>query len=560
MTSTARVPLTDALPPEQRALMFPKLTEAQIARILPHGEKISVSAGQVVVEQGEYNLPFVVVLSGALEVLGGPSKDNLIVVDEAGHFFGDTNMLSNRRSLVQARMRDAGEILKVDRRELQNIVQSDAELGDILMRAFILRRVEMISAGAGDAILLGSNNCASTLRIKEFLSRNGHPYTFVDLDHDPGTQELLDRFHIQYKDVPVLICRGTLVLRNPSNLEVADCLGFNEGISAADVRDVIVVGAGPAGLASAVYAASEGLRCLMVETIAPGGQAGSSSKIENYLGFPMGISGLELASRAYVQAQKFGAEMMVSRRVTKLKCDRRPYGIELEGGGWFHTRTVVIATGATYRKMPCKNLQAFEGSGVYYAATPIEAQLCTKEEVIVVGGGNSAGQAAVFLSSCASHVHILVRGDGLADTMSRYLIRRIEDNPNITLHRNTEVSAIQGNGWLGQVTWRNNKTGATEQHGIRHIFLMTGATPNVEWLESCVTEDERGFIKTGTDLTADDLTAAKWPLARRPFLYETSLPGVFAVGDIRAGNTKRVASAVGEGSAAISMVHQTLHE
>ncbi len=319
------------------------------------------------------------------------------------------------------------------------------------------------------------------------------------------------------------------------------------------------MGAGPAGLAAAVYAASEGLNVLMIETTAPGGQAGSSSKIENYLGFPTGISGQNLAGRAYAQAQKFGAKLIIARSATNLS-GKRPYKIALDDGRFVAGRTVVIATGAQYRKLPLKNLDGFEGMGIYFGATFIEAQLCADEEVIVVGGGNSAGQAAVFLSEMSKHVHMLVRSNGLADTMSRYLIRRIEDSPKITLHICTEIVALEGENHLERVQWRDKNTGATETHDIRHIFLMTGATPNTQWLSDCVALDDKGFVRTGSDLTEEDLLKSGWPLERHPFLLETSLPGVLAVGDVRSGNVKRVASAVGEGSISIHLAHKALAE
>jgi thioredoxin reductase (NADPH) len=314
-------------------------------------------------------------------------------------------------------------------------------------------------------------------------------------------------------------------------------------------------------LAAAVYGASEGLDVLMLETSSPGGQAGSSSRIENYLGFPTGISGQELAARAYNQAQKFGANMLIAK-ATRLVCDRKPYVVELENGARISTRTIVIATGAQYRKLPLENLSRFEGTGVYYGATFVESQLCGGEEVIVVGGGNSAGQAAVFLSQTAKHVHMLVRSTGLAASMSRYLIRRIENSPMITLRPQTEIVAIErGEGdHLNSVYWRNNQTGQTEKHQISHIFVMTGADPNTRWLDGCIALDDKGFIKTGTDLSPDDLSAAGWPLTRQPYLLETTLPGVFAVGDVRGGSIKRVASAVGEGSTAVSFVHKVLQE
>jgi thioredoxin reductase (NADPH) len=561
MSSASQKSPWETLSREQREKLFPTLTAAQIARVAAHGKRRQASAGEVLVEQGDYNLPFVVVISGALELVRNTDTgEELVVVYTAGNFLGDVTMLSSRRSLMRARMRDAGEIIEIDRRSLQAVVQSDAELGDIFMRAFVLRRIELIAHGLGDAVLLGSSNSAGTLRIREFLSRNGHPYSYIDLDHDSGVQEVLDRFHVDARDVPILICQGKLVLRNPTTEQVADCLGFNAGIDPGHLRDVVIVGAGPAGLSSAVYAASEGLSTLVMETTAPGGQAGSSSKIENYLGFPTGISGQELAGRAYIQAQKFGAEMMIARRAVRLTCDHKPYMVEMDDGMRFAARTVIIATGAQYRKLPVENLSRFEGTGVYYGATSIEAQLCGREEVVVIGGGNSAGQAAVFLSGTAGHVHILIRSEALASTMSRYLIRRIEENPAITLHTNTEMAALEGDGQLERVQWRNKQTGKIEERSIRHVFVMTGANPNTQWLNGCAAQDKQGFLKTGSALTPEDLASARWPNSRAPYLFETSLPGVFAVGDVRSGNTKRIASAVGEGSIAISFVHQVLHE
>jgi thioredoxin reductase (NADPH) len=561
MSSASQKSPWETLSREQREKLFPTLTAAQIARVAAHGKRRQASAGEVLVEQGDYNLPFVVVISGVLELVRNTDTgEELVVVYTAGNFLGDVTMLSSRRSLMRARMRDAGEIIEIDRRSLQAVVQSDAELGDIFMRAFVLRRIELIAHGLGDAVVLGSSNSAGTLRIREFLSRNGHPYSYIDLDHDSGVQEVLDRFHVDARDVPILICQGKLVLRNPTTEQVADCLGFNAGIDPGHLRDVVIVGAGPAGLSSAVYAASEGLSTLVVETTAPGGQAGSSSKIENYLGFPTGISGQELAGRAYIQAQKFGAEMMIARRAVRLTCDHKPYMVEMDDGMRFAARTVIIATGAQYRKLPVENLSRFEGTGVYYGATSIEAQLCGREEVVVIGGGNSAGQAAVFLSGTAAHVHILIRSEALASTMSRYLIRRIEENPAITLHTNTEMAALEGDGQLERVQWRNKQTGKVEDRSIRHVFVMTGANPNTQWLNGCAAQDKQGFLKTGSALTPEDLASARWPHSRAPYLFETSLPGVFAVGDVRSGNTKRIASAVGEGSIAISFVHQVLHE
>ena len=325
------------------------------------------------------------------------------------------------------------------------------------------------------------------------------------------------------------------------------------------MRDLVVIGAGPSGLAAAVYGASEGLDVLVLETSSPGGQAGSSSRIENYLGFPTGISGQELAARAYNQAQKFGAAMLIIKG-TRLVCDHKPYEVVVEKGPPVSTRTIVIATGAEYRKPQCNNLSRFEGAGIYYSATYMEAQLCSGEEVIVVGGGNAAGQAAIFLAQSTKRVHMLVRSNGLEDNMSRYLIRRIEDTPAIVVHSHTEIAKLEGGDHLESVRWQNNQTKQYEEHKIRHVFLMTGAAPNTRWLDSCVVLDDKGFIKTGTDLLPENLSTARWPLARPPYLLETSLPGVFAVGDVRSGSIKRVASAVGEGSIAISFIHKVLQE
>jgi thioredoxin reductase (NADPH) len=435
--------------------------------------------------------------------------------------------------------------------------RSHAELGEILMRAFILRRVELIAAGVGDIVLVGSTYSASTLRIKEFLMRNGHPYSYIDLERDSDVQKLLDTFKISASEIPVVICRGQVVLRNPTNQEIAECLGFNESVDQTKVRDLVVIGAGPSGLAAAVYGASEGLDVLVLETSSPGGQAGSSSRIENYLGFPTGISGQELAGRAYVQSQKFGAHMLIAK-ATQLICDRKPYVIEVENGARIPARTIVIATGAEYRRPPCKNLSRYEGTGVYYGATFVEAQLCGGEEGIVVGGGNSAGQAAGFLAETTKRVYMFVRSSGLAESMSRYLIRRIEETPTIVLRPHTQVLGVDGGDHLESVRWHNNQTGQTEEHKIRHIFVMTGADPNTSWLDGCVALDDKGFIKTGIDLSHDNLSAAGWPPTRQPYLLETSLPGVFAVGDVRGGSVKRVASAVG--SIAISFVHKALQE
>jgi thioredoxin reductase (NADPH) len=555
---TILAPLTQSSGMER---MFPTLTPAQIKRIAVHGRVRATRSGEVLIEAGAQAVPFFVVTKGQVDILlPSGSSETLVAVHGPGQFTGEVNMLSGRPALVRARVNEPGEVIALDRERFLTLVQTDSELSELIMRAFILRRVELIAHGLGDVVLLGSNHCSGTLRVKEFLTRNGHPYSYIDLDQDSDVQVLLDRFHVGVGDVPVLICRGEVVLRNPSNQQIADCLGFNDAINQTQIRDVVVVGAGPAGLAAAVYAASEGLDVLVLETIAPGGQAGSSSKIENYLGFPTGISGQALAGRAYTQAQKFGAQVVIAKGAKQLVCDRKPYAIEIDGSGRVPARTIIIATGAAYRKPALKNLSQFEGTGVYYGATFMEAQLCRGEEVVVVGGGNSAGQAAVFLAQTTKRVHMLVRSRGLAESMSRYLIRRIEQNPAIALRTNTEIVALEGDYHVERVRWRDHQSGNIETHDIRHLFLMTGAVPSTQWLDGCVALDDKGFIKTGPDLSQDDLAAAHWPLPRAPHLLETSLPGIFAVGDVRGGNVKRVASAVGEGSIAISFVHRALHE
>ncbi|HET9831504.1 MAG TPA: FAD-dependent oxidoreductase [Vicinamibacterales bacterium] len=539
--------------------LFPKLTADQIERIGAQGRRRQTAKGEVLFDVGDRPVPFFVVVAGEIQALQVSGETETIIVTHGpGSFTGEANLISGRPSIARLRVNEPGEVIELRRDQLLAVVQTDAELSEILMRTFILRRVELIARDVGAAIVIGSAYNAGTLRIREFLTRNGHPFHYIDLDRDPDAQELLDRFHVSVNDVPVLICGVETVLRNPTNGQIAECLGFNEDVDPSRVSDVVVVGAGPSGLAAAVYGASEGLDVLVLESNVPGGQAGSSSRIENYLGFPTGISGLDLTGRAYAQALKFGARVIVAKGATKLTCDGQKYTIEIDGGLHLQARAVIIATGAEYRRPAIDNLSTFEGAGVYYSATPMEAQMCVAEEVAIVGGANSAGQAAVFLASTARRVHMLIRGDGLSDTMSRYLIRRIEDNPAIVLHTRTQVVGVEGNLHLERIRWRDDRTSAVETHDIGNLFIMTGALPNTRWLDGCVTLDDKGFVKTGPALSADDLTRANWPLARPPFLLETSRPRIFAVGDVHSGNVKRVASAVGEGSIAISLVHQVL--
>ena len=541
--------------------MFPKLSDAQIRRLLPRGHVETTERGANLVSPGERSNKLLVVLSGSLEILGPSADDSerLVHVAEANEFLGEVSTLRGTAAQVFVRVRAEGRVLVITDAAMRELFQIDAELSEIFMRAFILRRVGLLSSEQGHAMLLGTQHSADTLRLREFLSRNAQPHFYMDIETEPDVRGLLERFHLTAADVPVVICRAQHVFKNPSNHAIAACLGMNPDIDATQVFDVIVVGAGPAGLAAAVYAASEGLSTAVLESVAPGGQAGTSSKIENYLGFPTGISGQALAGRALVQCQKFGALVNVAASVVRLHCDTYPYGLELCDGRRLSARAVVVATGAHYRQINVQSVPKYSGAGVYFAATHLEARLCRGEEAIVVGGGNSAGQAAVFMASNCRHVHILVRSAGLSETMSHYLIRRIEDSPNITLHTHTEIVALDGADRLQRVRWVQAGS-EPETHDIAHVFLMTGAQPNTEWLKGCVALDDKGFAKTGTDLHPEDLAASKWSLARPPYQLETSLPAVFAVGDVRATSVKRVASAVGEGSVSVQFVHRALRE
>jgi thioredoxin reductase (NADPH) len=551
-------PIPSAL--DARTQAFPTLSAAQIDRIRALGTVRRVEKGQILFEPGETTIPFFVLLSGAMEIVQpGLNGERAVAAHGPGEFTGEMTMISGRRSLVRGRVTQPGEFLELGSEGLRSLVARDAELSEIFMRAFILRRLQLVYRGQGNIVLMGSWHSSNTLRLREFLTRNEHPFTYVDLDTDKSSQELLDRFHVDPAEIPVIVCSGGTVLKNPTIQKLADCLGLNISVDESQIRDLIIVGAGPAGLAAAVYAASEGLDVLTIEAGSPGGQAGSSSKIENYLGFPTGLSGQELAARALAQTEKFGAKMMVAHGVVRLECAKRPYKVVLDNGNHLAAHAVVIATGAEYKRPPIANLEKFTGQGVYYGATFMEAQLCGNDEVIVVGGGNSAGQAAVFLAQTASKVHMLVRSSGLAESMSRYLIRRIEENPGIELHYNTEIVALEGETQLERVRWRDRSSSESSLHEIRHVFIMAGASPRTEWLQGCLALDEKGFILTGRDLDNAN-GSVTWAHSRVPMMLETSLPGVFAVGDVRSGNVKRVASAVGEGSIAIHLVHRSLAE
>jgi thioredoxin reductase (NADPH) len=538
----------------------PTLTQAQIARIETLAKKRAVRAEEVLYQPNDATPPVFVVLSGAIRIIAViAGHEQTVTTYTAGQFSGELLMIAGRRSIYKCQAVEAGTLLELSAVNLRALIAKDADLSDIFMKAFLARRLSLQEKGQGNVAVLGSRYSAGTLAIREFLTRDGHPFTYVDLDSDEVAQEFLDRFGITTGDIPVVICSVDVVLRNPSPRQVAKALGFNSQIDETKVRDLVVVGAGPAGLAAAVYAASEGLDVLVVEKRVPGGQAGSSSKIENYLGFPAGVSGGDLAAKAIAQSEKFGAQIMVTRAVERLDCGQRPYRVGLDDGQFIPTRCIVLATGAEYNKPSIDNLETFTGSGIYFSATFMEAQFCASEEVAVIGGGNSAGQAAVFLSQTASTVHLLVRGRSLAETMSRYLIQRIEENPRIQLHSSTELHALEGKGHLECVSWLDKVSGKTSTHPIRHVFVMAGASPRTEWLAGCLALDRKGFILTGREVETG-VMPIPWPLQRAPGMLEASIPGVFAAGDARSGNVKRVASAVGEGSIVVSLVHQALAE
>jgi thioredoxin reductase (NADPH) len=538
----------------------PVLTAAQIERIRLLAKARDVSAVEVLYEPNDDTPPAFIVISGSIQIVAvGGGEERIVTTYTAGQFSGELLMISGRRSIYRCQVVESGTLLELSARDLRKLIARDADLSDIFMKAFLARRLSLRDTGQGNVVVLGSKYSADTLALREFLTRDGHPFTYFDLDSDPMTQELLDRFGVSNSDIPVVICNNSLVLRNPRPNQLAASLGFNCNIDDSQVRDLVIVGAGPAGLAAAVYAASEGLEVLVVERAAPGGQAGSSSKIENYLGFPTGVSGHELADRAIAQSEKFGAQIMVAHSAERLNCNQRPYRVTLDDGQEIQARTIVLATGAQYNKPSLPKLENFTGRGIYYNATFMEAQLCTDEDVVVIGGGNSAGQAAVFLSQNTTGVTMLVRSKSLADTMSRYLIQRIEENPSIEVHYSNELTSVEGDGHLEQVSWIDRDSQAISTRQIRHVFVMTGASPKTDWLTGCVSLDGKGFVLTGRDL---EMVAPPipWPLSRPPYMLETSLPGVFVVGDARSGNVKRVASAVGEGSIVVHMVHQALAE
>ena len=535
----------------------PTLNREHIERIRSVAQLRSVRSGEVLYEPSCPDVHLFVVLYGTVSIGRTGEDEKILAVREAGQFTGEMSLISGNRPLLTARVTQDGAVLELTREKVLSLMAKDSEVGDILMGAFVARRLLAIQLGEGNVVLFGTKSSARTLALREFLTRNGHPFTYIDIDTDSCASELMEKLAVRSGEIPVVYCNRRYVLRNPSIAELAACLDLNINIDKG-VRDVLVIGAGPAGLAAAVYAASEGLKTLVIEKSAPGGQAGSSSKIENYLGFPTGLSGQELANRSIAQAQKFGAQLMVAQSVVHIDSSRQPYKVVLESGLKFNARSIVIATGAQYARLPVEEAEAFTGRGIYYNATYMEAQLCDSEEVAVVGGGNSAGQAAVFLAQTSSKVHLLVRSRKLSESMSQYLIARIEAHPRIEIHYLTQIVAVTGTAHLESIEWKDDSSGVVVTTPIRHVFVMAGAAPRTEWLEDSFLLDKKGFVVTGPDLV--EFENFQWPLSRSPLLLETSVPGIFAVGDTRAGSVKRVASAVGEGAMAVHLVHRFLAE
>ncbi len=530
-------------PYRREAQTFPELNDDMSGRVAAFGSVEDWPDGGMLFERGERSVDFFLVLEGAVEVLDVDAKGREHVVHRHGprQFTGELDLFNDRKILVSARALPGTRVARVERLDFRRLIASEPDIGEVVMRAFILRRVGMMLHGEAGIALIGPAHGAATARIETFLRRNGLPHRQIDTETDADAGGFLDCFQLSPEDLPVVVVRGQ-TLRRPSNGQVADALGLTVELDPSHVHDVAVVGGGPAGLASAVYAASEGLDTIVIESVAPGGQAGTSSKIENYLGFPTGISGQALAGRAQVQAQKFGARLLISRSAVGLDCSATPFTVQLDDGTEIKARAVVVATGARYRKLDLPNYAVLEGNGIYYAATNMEAGLCAGQEVVVVGGGNSAGQAAMYLARSAGHVHILVRGKGLADTMSRYLIDRIEASDRITLHPFTEVTALEGERHLEGLSWTDRKSGATSHRKVGALFVMIGAVPSTDWLDDCLALDPAGFVRTGSGET----------------FFCSSKPGIFAVGDVRSGSVKRVASGVGEGSVVVSSIHRYL--
>jgi thioredoxin reductase (NADPH) len=542
---------------ERSEQMFPALTSEQIDRISKLGDRLSFADGELLFEQGKDGPGFFVILSGWVHITNrdAAGHDVTVVEQGPGQFLAETGQLAGRPALVDGRAKGAVEVLLLNPEALRQLLIVDAAIGELVMRALILRRVALIESGAGGPILIGSAGMPDLVRLESFCARNGMPQTVLDPATDSDARALIERFHVSDDDLPLAVCPNGDVLRNPTDLALAHCLGLDT-IDTATTFDVAIVGAGPAGLAAAVYAASEGLSVVVLDARAYGGQAGASARIENYLGFPTGISGQALAGRAYGQAQKFGAQIAIPVTVEKLDCSRKVPSLVLGDGRRVRARSVVVASGAAYRRPSVQGLQRYEGRGISYWASPIEARLVKGQEVALVGGGNSAGQAVVFLANHCNTVNLVVRRP-LAETMSNYLIERIAALPNVVLHVGSEISELHGDkDGLTGVTWRNRDTGETDQCNTHYLFLFIGADPNSAWLGECdAIRDRKGFVMTGDALEPDALKGAGWHLDRKPMPLETSIAGVFAIGDVRAGSVKRVAAGVGEGAAVVAQLH-----
>ncbi len=534
--------------------MFPVLDAIEIQRLRRFGQPRSYGPGEALIKAGEAGHGLAVILAGTVQITQRDSERRTpIATHEAGAFMGEIAQLSGRPSLVDAYAEGPVEVLIIPPERLRAVLVAEAELGERIMRALILRRVQLIERGAGGPIIVGPAAHGDVLRLDSFLSRNGHPHQSLDPDTDPDARALVERFDVDPGELPIVLCPGGQLLRNPGETELARCLGLVSAIDPDRLYDVAVVGAGPAGLATAVYAASEGLSVLVLDCRAFGGQAGASARIENYLGFPTGVTGMALMARAYTQAQKFGAEMAIPDEAVGLECNHAtgegPFTLRLFNGERVRARAVVIASGARYRRLDVENLERFEASSVHYWASPLEGKLCAGQEVALVGAGNSAGQAVVYLASRAAKVWLLVRGRDLASSMSRYLVDRIEGLSNVEIVTQAQVTGLEGEGnMLDGVRWRL-ASGEEVRRPIRHLFLFIGAAPNTGWLsQSPVALDPQGFIRTGAGIAPDKR------------LLETSLPGVFAIGDVRSGSVKRVASAVGEGAQVVAALHDYLAE
>jgi len=532
--------------------MFPVLAQAEIDRLRRFGEQRRFAKGEYLARVGTPTPGLLLFLSGEVQVAPHDRPDEVIVTYHAGNFLGELAQLSGRPALTDAVALTDGELIQISPQHLRELIVAEAEIGEKMMRALILRRVGLLERNVGGPIIVGRADNRDVLRLENFLARNGHPHQRLDPDTDNCAKTLVERFHIAPNELPIVVCPDGSMLRNPGENQLARCIGLIHALDADKLYDVAIVGSGPAGLAAAVYAASEGLSAIVLDCRAFGGQAGASARIENYLGFPTGITGLALMARAYNQAQKFGAEMAIPEEVACVQEDissgGRHYRLTLKGEQTVKARTVVVASGAEYRRLDVANLSEFEGAHVHYWASPLEAQLSTGQEVALVGAGNSAGQAAVYLSSHAAKVWMIVRGKSLEATMSRYLCDRIAAQPNIEVLTETEVVALGGdNGILEKVSWRTRNTGVEQTRDIRHLFLLIGAAPNTDWLAlSDIKRDEKNFI-------------CAEPFAEPGgFPFQTNRPGIFAIGDVRSGSVKRVAASVGEGAQVVAAIHAYL--